>query len=82
MIDTHVHLNEIDQVEKTITAAIFKAPLERILIETDAPVEYRGEISEPANLVDTLRELSRIKNLPIKELARITTENARRFFGI
>jgi Tat protein secretion system quality control protein TatD with DNase activity len=45
-------------------------------------VEYRGEISVPANLVDTLRELSRIKNLSIKELARITTENARRFFGI
>ncbi|OEU64959.1 MAG: hypothetical protein BBJ57_12055 [Desulfobacterales bacterium PC51MH44] len=63
-------------------SAITKTPLERILIETDAPVESRGKISEPANLVDALRELSRIKNVPANELAQITSQNARRFFGI
>jgi TatD DNase family protein len=63
-------------------SAITKAPLERILIETDAPAEYRGEISEPANRVDTLRELSCIKNVPANELSQITMENAPRFFRI
>jgi TatD DNase family protein len=58
------------------------APLERILIETDCPVEYRGKVSEPAHLIDTLTHLSRIKGLPLEEVARITTANARAFFGI
>lgn len=63
-------------------AAISKAPLKRILIETDAPVEYQGKISEPANLTDTLRALCRVKEQSADVLARITTENAQRFFGI
>jgi TatD DNase family protein len=62
--------------------AIRQAPLERILIETDCPVEYQGKVSEPANLLDTLTHLSRIKDLPIEEIARITTANAGTFFGI
>jgi TatD DNase family protein len=63
-------------------AAIRQAPLERILIETDCPVEYRGKVSEPAHLIDTLTHLSRLKELPIEQVARITTANARAFFGI
>jgi TatD DNase family protein len=58
------------------------APLERILIETDCPVEYRGKVSEPAHLLDTLTHLSRIKEMPIEDVARITSANARAFFGI
>jgi TatD DNase family protein len=63
-------------------AAISRAPMERILIETDAPVKYKDKVSEPAHLTDTLRELSHLKNVPENELASITTENARSFFGI
>ena len=63
-------------------AAITKAPLGQILIETDAPVAYQGKVSEPAHLVDTLRELSRLKQLSMRELSIITTENASTFFGI
>ena len=62
--------------------AIRHAPLERILIETDCPVEYRGKVSEPADVLTTLTHLSRIKDLPIEEAARITTANARAFFNI
>lgn len=63
-------------------SAIRHAPLERILIETDCPVEYRGKVSEPAHLIDTLTHLSRLKELPIEQVARITSANARTFFGI
>lgn len=63
-------------------SAIRHAPLERILIETDCPVPYRGKISEPAHLLDTLTHLSRLKEMPIEEVARITTANAIEFFGI
>ena len=62
--------------------AIERTPLERILIETDAPVVYQGKVSEPADVRTTLQELSRLRHISEKELARITTDNARRFFGI
>ncbi|MDH4206227.1 MAG: TatD family hydrolase [Desulfobacteraceae bacterium] len=63
-------------------AAITKAPMERILIETDAPVQYGDRFSEPADLKETLFHLSRIKKIPEDELAGIVTKNAERFFGL
>ena len=65
-----------EQTAKMITA------IEQILVETDSPVEYQGKVSEPADLTITLRELSRVKAMPTEEVRRITTSNARRFFGI
>jgi TatD DNase family protein len=63
-------------------AAIQKAPLARILIETDTPVAYQNEISSPANLVDTLALLGDLKGIPVQEVANITTANAESFFGL
>jgi TatD DNase family protein len=63
-------------------AAMKKAPLDQTLVETDTPVAYQGKVSEPAHLLKTLSELSRIKNIPIAELACITTANAKRFFSM
>jgi TatD DNase family protein len=63
-------------------AAVEAAPLSRILVETDAPVEYQGKVSEPADVLFTARELSRVKGVEIAEVIEITTANARNFFGI
>ena len=63
-------------------AAMKAAPLERILVETDSPVEYQGKVSEPADLIMTLRELSNLKDMESEEVQRITTANAKRFFDI
>jgi len=63
-------------------AAMRAAPLERILVETDSPVEYEGRISEPAHLMITLEELSRLKGIPFKDVQLVTSNNARLFFGI
>jgi TatD DNase family protein len=63
-------------------AAMAQAPLERILIETDAPVQYGDRSSEPADLKETLFHLSIIKKIPEDKLAGIVTENAERFFGL
>jgi len=62
-------------------AAIFQAPLDRILIETDCPVSYQGEVSEPCDLIKTLIELSKIKKEPVDVIGRVTTESAMKFFG-
>lgn len=63
-------------------AAMKYATLKQILIETDSPVEYQGKVSEPADLLVTLREVSHLKDIELDEVSRITTANAERFLGI
>ena len=63
-------------------AAMKAAPIERILVETDSPVEYQGKISEPADLMVTIGELANLKNMESKEVQQITTSNAKYFFGL
>ncbi|MCG6973367.1 MAG: TatD family hydrolase [Desulfobacterales bacterium] len=63
-------------------AAMARAPVERILIETDAPVQYGNLSSEPADLRETLFHLSRIKNMPEDQLAAIVTKNTEMFFEL
>jgi TatD DNase family protein len=60
-------------------------PLDRILVETDAPflapVPHRGKVNEPAFVADTARLLAEVKGLSIEELAAATTANALRLFS-
>lgn len=63
-------------------AAMKAAPIERILVETDSPVEYQGKVSEPADLGVTLNELSRLKEMELDKARNITTANAKHFFGL
>lgn len=59
-------------------------PLDRLLIETDAPYlappPHRGKRNEPAYVVKVAEALAEVHGLPVAEIARITTENARRVF--
>ena len=63
-------------------AAIQAAPLERILIETDCPVVYQEKKSEPADLLVTARELSRLKGIELSQVIEATTASARSFYNI
>ncbi len=63
-------------------AAVKSAPLERILIETDAPVDYQGKATEPVDVLLTLSELAKIKNMDEAWVAERTSANAREFFRI
>jgi TatD DNase family protein len=63
-------------------AALQAAPLGQILIETDAPVVYQEKKSEPAHLVVTARELSRLKGVELSRVLETTTNNARGFYNI
>jgi TatD DNase family protein len=61
-----------------------RIPLERLLVETDAPflapVPMRGKRNEPAFVAHTAATLARIKGVTSEDLARITTENFYRLF--
>jgi TatD DNase family protein len=68
-----------------IRATAAELPLDRILVETDAPylapVPYRGKPNEPAFVVKTLATLAELRGLPVEEMARITSDNFFRLFS-
>lgn len=61
-------------------------PDDYLLLETDAPylspAPYRGKRNEPSYLTSTAGYVADIRGISLKDLARITTLNARRLFGI
>lgn len=60
-------------------------PLERILVETDAPflapVPHRGKRNEPAFVADTAHVLAEAKGLTDAQMSEATTANALRLFS-
>lgn len=70
---------KIDQFLKEID-------LQHIVLETDspylAPVPYRGKRNESSYTLLVAEKLAQIYELPVAEIARITTENSKAVFGI
>jgi TatD DNase family protein len=60
-------------------------PLDRLLVETDAPYlapgKYRGKRNEPAYVVETAAVLAKLKGISVEELAQATTDNFFRLYG-
>ena len=67
-----------------LRAIAAEVPLDRILVETDAPFlapePYRGKTNEPAYVVETAAALARVKGITRQELETATTENFFRLF--
>ncbi|MCM8780310.1 MAG: TatD family hydrolase [Candidatus Omnitrophica bacterium] len=61
-------------------------PLDRLLLETDAPFlppeGLRGKRNEPSYVKYLAEEIARIRQIDIQRLGYITTENTRGFFGL
>lgn len=61
-------------------------PLDSMVLETDAPFltprPFRGTVCEPMHVVRTAEFLADLRGESIDDLARKTTENARKLFGI
>lgn len=68
-----------------LRAVAASVPLDRLLVETDAPYlapgKYRGKRNEPAYVVHTAAELARVKGVSADEIAHITTENFFRLYN-
>ncbi len=69
-----------------IREAALIVPADRLLLETDAPylapVPFRGKRNEPAYLAHTAKVIAGVRGVSVEELARQTTENFGRVFGI
>jgi len=64
---------------KSVQEVAQKAPLDRILVETDAPylapVPYRGKTNEPAFVRHTAEHVAALRGISLEELAEATTNN-------
>ena len=71
---------------RDIQAAAPTVPADRVMVETDAPYlapePNRGKRNEPAYVRRTLEVLAKLRGIEADELARITSENARRLFRL
>ena len=69
---------------EVLRAVLKDVPLNRLLVETDAPylapVPHRGKRNEPAFVAHTAAMLAEIKGVAAEELARATTDNFFRLF--
>jgi TatD DNase family protein len=72
---------QTDQLE-----AAKMVPLDRLVLETDAPfltpAPFRGRMCEPKHVFVTASFLSEIRGESLKDLAKSTTANAQKLFGI
>ena len=70
---------ELKEVAKRI-------PLDRLLIETDAPylapVPNRGKPNEPAFVADTAAYIAKLREISVERLAEATTDNFRQLFRL
>lgn len=61
-------------------------PLERILIETDAPylapVPHRGKVNQPAWVAHVAERIAELKGVSVEEVGRVTTESFMRCFRL
>lgn len=64
---------------KDLQASVKTIPMERLLVETDAPflapVPHRGKPCEPAFVMDTARFVADLKSISFEELREATTQN-------
>ena len=71
------------RVPVEVAAAV---PLDRLLLETDSPylspVPNRGKRNDSSNIAYTASRIAEIRGMGIQELIDVTTENAKRMYGI
>jgi TatD DNase family protein len=69
---------------ESLREVVSGAPLDRLLLETDAPylapAPYRGKRNEPAHARIVAESLAALRSLSVEETAQATTANAHRLF--
>jgi TatD DNase family protein len=71
---------------KKTVEAVSKIPLERLVIETDAPyltpTPFRGKRNHPIYVEYIAQKIAEIKGISYEEVVKVTTENAKKVYSI
>jgi TatD DNase family protein len=71
---------------RRLHAVVRSMPLDRLLLETDAPDQpgagHQGERNEPCRLVQVAEAIAALRGEPVEAIAAATTANACRLFGV
>jgi len=59
-----------------------KAPLERIILETDSPVSLKGIPTSPLQVKEAVKVVSLLKGEPMEKVVEITSGNVYKIFGL
>jgi TatD DNase family protein len=84
--DFYLGLNGIITFTGEYDDMIAKLPLDRILLETDAPYlapePYRGKRNEPLYVAEVAKKIARLKGVDYDEIANAAFENTKELFKI
>lgn len=85
--DFYLGINGIITFKKSdLPTTITEIPLEKIVLETDAPylapVPYRGKRNETSYIIKTAEKIAEVKKITLEEVAKTTTYNAKNIFSI
>lgn len=71
---------------KKLRAVVASMPVEALMLESDAPdqpgVNHRGELNEPAYIIEHLQTIAELRQCDPQELARAMNRNSEQLFGI
>lgn len=71
---------------KNIKEMVKEMPMEKLLVETDAPyltpTPFRGKRNEPSYVEYVAKEIANIKEMELEDVIRISNENTKKAFGI
>ena len=71
---------------ETLREVVRNVSIDRLLVETDCPYlspqKYRGKRNEPAYVRYTAEMVAEVKGLSLQDVARVTSHNAWKLFGI
>ncbi len=70
------------EYQKKHIDAVVETPIERIILESDCPVVYRGVESRPIDVIRSARGVAKVKNLPLEVVAEKTLINVSKIFNI
>lgn len=82
----YLGLNGIITFARQYDGMVKAVPLDRILLETDAPYltpePYRGQRNEPAYVIEVAKKIAGLKKEPLEKVIEQTTKSCKRLFKI
>jgi len=78
----YISINLSVTYSKRVIGIIRQTPLNKIVLESDSPYEFRGILASPSHVRVVADKVAEVKKISVDKIAEVTTENAKRLFNI